>query len=332
MEYELLNFYKYVGLAEPRNFADKYKEFMNSHAMKGSIIFSVEGINGSVSAAPEIIKEFEKFTRSDPEFSDIILKKEPVLGHPFNKVRVRVRKEICKFTHKVDLKNAGNHLTPKELHEWYEKKKDFVIVDARNNYEYEIGRFRGAINSNLEAFSEFPKVAKLLEGKENKPIVLYCTGGVRCEKASAYLKENGFNDVHQLWGGIITYLKEYQNADWEGRCFVFDKRLAQTLPNKGEPISKCVKCGKKCDTYMNCEKAVCNNFFVMCEKCKHSLNGYCSNECKNSDEKITIKAIVPVKKKKWITKTRHSSNNAHLDTGANVEGLISDFFTNLASE
>ena len=162
--------------------------------------------------------------------------------------------------------------------------KGAVIVDMRNHYESEIGHFKNAILPQSETFKqELPMVKQLLSENKNDKILLYCTGGIRCEKASAYLKHNGFRDVNQLHGGIINYKKQLmENPSLEnkfiGKNFVFDERLSEKISD--EVISFCHQCGSKCDTHINCKNMSCNLLFIQCEKCKEKFNSCCSSECK----------------------------------------------------
>lgn len=173
----------------------------------------------------------------------------------------------------------------KILDEWNNAiDKGAVIVDMRNHYESEIGHFKNAILPQSETFKqELPMVKQLLSENKNDKILLYCTGGIRCEKASAYLKHNGFRDVNQLHGGIINYKKQLmENPRLEnkfiGKNFVFDERLSEKISD--EVISFCHQCGSKCDTHINCKNMSCNLLFIQCEKCKEKFNSCCSSECK----------------------------------------------------
>lgn len=167
----------------------------------------------------------------------------------------------------------------------YDNNENFFIVDARNNYEYEVGRFKGAIKLPLSNFREFSKGAEVLEPLKEKKIVLYCTGGVRCEKASAYLKEQGFKDVNQLDGGIINYVNKFPDSGknyWEGGLFVFDDRLVSDV---GETITKCCFCGKESKQYTNCHNINCDKLFIACSDCLTRTNYSCSDRCQKSEKR-----------------------------------------------
>ena len=199
-----------------------------------------------------------------------------------------------------------------DLKRLLDNEKDIVLLDARNNYEYEIGRFKGAIHLDLDTFREFPmkikqlqkttiqsskngiKNSKILKNNENiknKKIITYCTGGVRCEKASALLKEAGFENVYQLHDGIINYGKECGDSHWEGKCFVFDTRGAVDIdPNKkSEPITQCVLCHLPSGNLHQCSYVKCDKFFTACDKCLEILNGCCGKNCRNHMAKESLK-------------------------------------------
>ena len=180
-------------------------------------------------------------------------------------------------------------MNPDELLKFYEDKKDFVIVDARNEYEAEIGKFKNALTLGLDTFRDWPEKIQRLDSLKNKTIVTYCTGGIRCEKASAYLVEKGFKDVYQLEGGIWNYINNYPDTYWEGSVFVFDERRIVT-PNKKDEIKhigKCYYCGTPTSYYINCHNQNCDRLLLTCDSCK-VINEYCcSDECRKSDNKRT---------------------------------------------
>ena len=180
-----------------------------------------------------------------------------------------------------DVTNVGAHLTAKQ---WNKAIDDgAIVVDMRNHYESEIGRFKGAICPEVETFKEeLPVVKDLLKGKESEQVLLYCTGGIRCEKASAYLKNYGFENVSQLHGGIIDYVRQIRENDsienkFVGKNFVFDERRAERISN--DIISNCHQCGDPCDQHINCKNVNCNLLFLQCEKCKEEYDSCCSLDC-----------------------------------------------------
>lgn len=276
---KILQFYKYVPVENPEKFRKEYLPFLKEVGIKGRIYIGHEGINASLSGRIEQLDKFKEKLVTDDRFSDIRFKYEEAIEHPFRKTQVKIKKEICKFGADVDMSKKGEYVTPKVLDMWYEEKEDFVIVDARNNYESKIGRFKKAIIPKIEKFNEFPKVVpKLVEPHKDKKIVLYCTGGIRCEKATAYLKQNGFEKVYHVKDGIIKYIKESPNKNWEGANFVFDDRMSTTQGNK--PLTNCEVCNNPSDIYVNCN--YCNKKTIMCRKCQEKTHKNCSNECREN--------------------------------------------------
>lgn len=275
----ILLFYKYVDIENPETFMVEHREMCKKLGLYGRILVAKEGINGSVAGTVEQTEAYKEAMRKDPRFSDMQFKEDIGISIPFRKMIVKVKREIVTFGQKVDLKNTGTHLTPKEFKELYDKGEEMIVLDARNNYESKVGRFKNAITPDIEKFSDFPKVVDGLKDKKDKKIVMYCTGGIRCEKASAYMKEQGFKDVSQLKGGILTFGKEFPDTIWEGTCFVFDRRLTSTINGESKPITKCENCGVDCDLCKNCKNTLCDKYIIQCVDCKHLLNGCCSKEC-----------------------------------------------------
>jgi UPF0176 protein len=275
----ILLFYKYVNIENPTGFAKSHLEECNALGLKGRILVAGEGINGSVAGDFEKTEKYKRLLRQDPRFKDIVFKEDIGVSIPFKKMVIKIKKELVRFEQKVSLDNTGKHLTPKEFLEIYEKNDDVIILDARNDYESRVGKFKNAVTPPIKKFSEFPKVAEMLKDKKDKKIVMYCTGGIRCEKASAYLKENGFEDVSQLSGGILSFGKEFPDTVWEGTCFVFDKRLTSEVNDDVKPITKCEICEIACDLYRNCSNPKCDKYSVICVECEVSYQGCCSEEC-----------------------------------------------------
>src|SRR5690606_8075723 len=211
--------------ADPEKFMKDHLEYCSTNEILGRVYIGKKAINGTVSGKVKNIEAYKAQLRSYYEFSDIIFKEDEADQHAFKKMHVRVKNEIIHSDLEgVSLNNGGKRLKPEELLEFYEKGKDFIIVDARNWYESRIGKFKGAITPPMKNFREWVNVAEELEAYKDKTIVTYCTGGIRCEKASAYLVEKGFKDVYQLDGGIVSYTKKFPDTYWEGGVFVFDER------------------------------------------------------------------------------------------------------------
>ncbi len=290
MKYRVLLFYKYVPVENPQEIVDEHLEWCLNNGIKGRVFIAGEGINGTVSGTVDNIEKYKNHLRSYTVFSDIWFKEDEAEGHAFFKMHVRLKNEIVHSRlEEVSLKNRGKRLTPDKLLEFYEEGKDFIIIDARNWYESKIGKFRNALTPPMKNFREWKKVAEDLKDQKDKTIVTYCTGGIRCEKASAYLVENGFKDVYQLDGGIVNFIKKYPDTYWEGGMFVFDERRVVN-PNRREEIkhiAKCYYCGEPTSYYINCHNQSCDKLFVCCHECKVKYDYCCSDECRSSENKRT---------------------------------------------
>lgn len=200
----------------------------NELGVKGTIYLSTEGINFSAAGERAPIEEYKKLLASISYFENLHYKESLSETIPFSKMKVKVKREIIRMDQDSVLpeKHSVPHISPQELKRWYEEKRNMIVLDTRNNYEYEAGTFENAINPNIENFRDFPAaVDKLPEEYKEKPIVMFCTGGVRCEKAGEYMHQKGFKEVYQLDGGIINYFIETGSAHWQGDCFVFDDRV-----------------------------------------------------------------------------------------------------------
>lgn len=278
MKVIVTSFYKYVKIINPVYFRDKHEKFCNSLAVKGKILVAKEGINGSISGNKEQIEKYKKELLRNKLFKDIKFKDNLADSHPFKKTIVRIKKEVVTSGLKVNLKNKGKYISPEQLNNLIETK-EAIIVDARNNYESKIGKFKNALTPDIETFKEFKKVPKLLSKYKNKKIVTYCTGGIRCEKASAFLKEKGFKNVLQLEGGILNYINQFPDKYFEGRCFVFDNRMSIPSGPQSKEISYCEKCHVPSGTYVNCSNVNCDKMFISCEECSKKMKGACSKSC-----------------------------------------------------
>ena len=304
----ILLFYKFQKIKNPEHMRRKFKIIFNNLLILGKILIAKEGINGSISGAKKQVEKFKEFLWSLPEFSDIKFKEEISFKHPFSKRIIRVRDEIVSLHKNVDINKTGKHLSPREFLNLYEKKYEGIILDARNYYEYELGRFKNAIHGNIKTFREFPKFVEKFKKKfskkekGNKKIIMYCTGGIRCEKASAYMKNQGFKNVYQLEGGIINFCQQFPDTIWEGKCFVFDKRLMTDLNQNNKPITKCINCYELCDLYRNCKNVECDKLVIMCFKCQEKLQGCCSINCLTIFQRYARKRAELKKIGRWEAK------------------------------
>jgi UPF0176 protein len=283
--YKVISFYKYVSIKDPETFAKEHLEWCIENKIMGKIYVATEGISGAVFDVKQKIELYKSHLKSYKQFNDVWFKETETDEIAYSKMHVRVKKEIVNSgLNNVNLQHGGKRLSPETLLKFYEEGKDFVIVDARNWYESKIGRFKNAISPNITHFREWPKVVESLKEYKDKTIVTYCTGGIRCEKASAYMVEKGFKDVYQLDGGIINFINKYPDTYWEGGMFVFDDRKI-IEPNTREElkhIAECRFCGKPTSYYINCHNIDCDKIIVVCQDCKIENDYCCSDKCRSS--------------------------------------------------
>ena len=280
-----LSFYKYANIPNPSLFRDHFYSLLKEQAVFGRIYVSYEGVNGQISV-PEENFESLKATLETIAFLKGVRLNIAVEddGKSFYVLKIKVREKIVADglnDKSFDVTNRGKHLSAKEFNDLAEKE-DTIIVDMRNHYESEVGHFENAITPDVETFREcLVEVEKMLEDKKDKDIVMYCTGGIRCEKASAYYKHVGFEKVYQLDGGIIEYARQVKNKGLEnkfvGKNFVFDDRLGERISE--DVISSCHQCGKPCDDHNNCSNEACHILFIQCNECAAKYEKCCSQKC-----------------------------------------------------
>jgi len=287
-KYKVISFYKYVDVENPKSLATEHLDWCLANGVKGKVYLAKEGISGSVFGNDEVTSKYKNQLKSYKIFENVWFKETPTDQVAFNKMHVRVKNEIVNSgLNKTSLEYTAPKLTPEQLLKFYEHKKDFVIVDARNWYESKIGKFKNAITPQITHFREWPKVVESLSEYKEKTIVTYCTGGIRCEKASAYMREQGFKDVYQIDGGILNYIQQFPDTYWEGGMFVFDDRRVFE-PNTKEELkytANCHFCGKPTSYHINCHNIDCDKIIVCCHDCKIENEYCCSDECRASKNK-----------------------------------------------
>ncbi|MFN1835051.1 rhodanese-related sulfurtransferase [Balneola sp. MJW-20] len=285
--YQVILYYNFQEISDPDAFCKKHKKYCKDLGLKGRIYISEEGINGTAGGTAEQIEAYKKYLCSIPGFEDTEFKQDESEYIPFAKLIVKVRDEIVALhVEDVDPERGGNYLSPAEWRRVMEGEEDYVMIDVRNNYESRIGHFKGALKPDLKNFYDFPKWLDEVQIPKDKKVLMYCTGGIRCEKFSVLMKESGWDDVNQLHGGILKYAKEEEGKHFKGKCFVFDDRLVVPVnPKDLEPIAHCEITGKPADTYINCANMECNKLFVCSEEGARKMEGCCSEECRESEYK-----------------------------------------------
>lgn len=314
--YNTLLYYCYSPIENAEQFAIDHLQFCKSLGLVGRIIVADEGLNGTVSGTVEACQKYMDAVHADPRFAKTDFKIDEVEEPSFIKMHCRYKPEIVhsglRDPKVIDPnRQTGIHLEPEEFKKMKDRD-DVVILDVRSDYEHSVGRFKNAITLDIENFREFPEKVKELEKYKDKKILTYCTGGIKCEKASALLLKEGFEDVYQLHGGIIKYGKEAGGEDFEGQCYVFDNRITVDV-NTVNPsvVSTCRNCGTKTAKMINCANPECNEHFTQCDDCGWELNGCCSEECKKHPRAreydgtgYYIKVPQPVNEEK-ISKRKH---------------------------
>lgn len=294
--YRVLLYYKYVDIENPEQFRDQHLELCKSLNLKGRILVSEEGINGTVSGTIQETEQYMEAMRSDSRFEDTMFKIDEADGHSFKKIHVRYRPEI------VSLDLGEDDLNPNELTGAYLEPQEFraaledentIVLDARNDYEFDLGHFRGAIRPDIKSFRELPEWIK--ENKEkfmDKKVVTYCTGGVRCEKFSGWLLKEGFKDVAQLHGGIHNYgtNPETQGELWDGKMYVFDERISVEINRKEKTvIARDWFDNTPCERYINCGNPFCNRQIISSEDNEDKYLRGCTHDCRISPENRYVK-------------------------------------------
>ena len=298
-----VSFYRYVIIDNPEELRDSLFLQWNALKILGRIYVAHEGINAQM-CVPEENWEIFKFNLNQySRFANMPLKiAVEDDGKSFYKLTIKVRPKIVADgldDNAFDVTNVGNHLTAKEFNHAMENPET-IIVDMRNHYESEVGKFVGAITPDADTFrEELPIVLEELKDKKDKKIIMYCTGGVRCEKASAYLKHHGFKDVNQLHGGVIDYVRQIKAEGLEskfiGKNFVFDERVGERITD--DIIAQCHQCGAACDNHVNCANDDCHLLFIQCDACAEKMKGCCTPEC------VHI-ASLPVEEQRALRKGR----------------------------
>lgn len=285
MNYQVLLYYHYTTIEDPAVFSEAHLQACKEIGLKGRILVATEGINGTVSGTVEQTEQYMTMMKADPLFDGIVFKIDVVEGHTFKKMHVRPRPELVNLGLEEDVNPhelTGRHLSPEQFLEEMQDENT-VVLDVRNTYEYDVGHFRGAIRPEVKNFRDTPEwVRENKELFEGKNVLTYCTGGIRCEKFSGWMKREGFGDVGQLHGGVATYGKDpvAKGQLWDGQMYVFDERL--TVPiNQVEHVvvGRDHYDGTPCERYINCANPECNAQIIASEENEAKHLGGCTMDC-----------------------------------------------------
>jgi UPF0176 protein len=298
-----VSFYRYVIIDNPQELRDSLFAQWNMLNILGRIYVALEGINAQMCVPEENWDIFKFNLYQDERFKGVPFKiAVEDDGKSFYKLTIKVRPKIVADgldDGAFDVTNVGNHLTARQFNEAMENPET-LIIDMRNQYESEVGKFVGAYCPDADTFrEELPMVIEELKDKKDKKIIMYCTGGVRCEKASAYLKHHGFMDVNQLHGGVVDYVRQIKAeglpSKFIGKNFVFDERVGERITD--DVIAECHQCGDSCDTHVNCANDDCHLLFIQCNACATKMKGCCTPECMHI-------ASLPVEEQRALRKGR----------------------------
>ncbi|MFV0558791.1 MAG: rhodanese-related sulfurtransferase [Enterococcus sp.] len=285
MDYRVLLYYNYTPITDPVAFSKEHLAFCKALNLKGRILVAEEGINGTVSGAIADCEAYMAWMKADERFGDTYFKIDESEEMAFKKLFVRPRKELVSLNLADDINPntlTGAYLEPKEFKDAL-LDEDTVVIDARNDYEFDLGHFRGAVRPDIRSFRELPQWIR--DNKEqfmDKRVVTYCTGGIRCEKFSGWLVREGFKDVAQLHGGIAMYGKdpEVQGELWDGKMYVFDERISVEINHVDKQVvGRDWFDGTPCERYVNCGNPECNRQFLTSEENEAAHLGACSYEC-----------------------------------------------------
>lgn len=264
--FPVILFYKYVSVSDPASFAAEQRNLCTSIGLKGRILIAEEGINGTLAGSAESIDSYVAALKKDPRFADIEFKVSGGDAGTFPKLVVKVRPEIVALNAGEIRPDQDNQLSPADWRRMMEENPDAVLLDVRNRFESEAGRFENAVVCDIGHFRELPDYVSQLGHLKEKTVLMYCTGGIRCEKASALFRARGFKKVYQLHGGIVTYQEQFGNEHWQGECFVFDQRMTVKIEEGLVPIGRCAHTSRPTTRFVNCLHDPCHQLFLLSEE------------------------------------------------------------------
>lgn len=285
----MILYYKFIPVADPTMTMRWQKELCQRLGLKGRIIISPQGINGTLGGDIEALRAYKREMNRSVIFKGITYKWSDGMGDEFPRLSVKVRNELVAFQAADELEvtekgvlGGGQHLKPEQLHKLVEERGDEVVFfDGRNAYEAAVGKFKNAVVPDTKTTHDFKKEldSNKYDDIKDKPVVTYCTGGVRCEILSSMMRQRGFKEVYQLDGGIVKYGEKYGDEGlWEGSLYIFDGRMNHRFSDASKDIGACVQCQTKTSNYENCAHVACNRLVLLCADCSQS-NHFCSQAC-----------------------------------------------------
>lgn len=265
-DFPVILFYKYVDVADPKAFAVEQRALCAALDLKGRILIAGEGINGTLAGPAGAIDSYIAALREDARFADIEVKMSAGNAATFPRLVVKVRPEIVALRAGRIRPDRDNRLSPADWKQMMEENPDAVAVDVRNRFESTAGKFEDAVTCDIGHFRELPDYVSRLEHLKEKTVLMYCTGGIRCEKASALFRARGFKRVFQLHGGIVSYQEKFGNEHWQGECFVFDQRMTIKVEKDLVPIGRCAHTDRLTSRFVNCLHDPCHELFLLAEE------------------------------------------------------------------
>lgn len=273
MNYTVILFYKYVEIPDPDSERERQQRLCESYDLKGRLIVAEEGINATLEGTTENIEAYIEAMQQDSRFADIDFKKSPGTGVSFPKLSVKHRPEIVASDMDEEIdpnQDTGKHISPDTLHEWFQKDEEFTVIDMRNDYEVKSGKFEKTRHPGMHTFREIREMHEGVKDLKDKKVVAVCTGGIRCEKATAYLKKEGFENIHQLEGGIHRYIEKYPDGYYKGALYVFDGRMTIAMaddPAERGIVGECEFCDKKTEQYVDDDSTTPSRQLLCCDDC-----------------------------------------------------------------
>lgn len=279
MRFLVVSGYKFLPIVDPRAEVACHQAFAKERELTGRIYIAEEGINAQFSGVEEDAKDYMAWL--DERLGGIDFKIQEHPEQAFPRMTIKVRRQLVALDQQIDTKQGGEYVSSKQWREMLESG-EYLVVDVRNDYEWEVGHFKGSERPTCRTFREFPDYARALKERHNPlktKIMMCCTGGIRCELYSVLMKEEGFSEVYQLNGGILRYAEEEQGKHWDGKLFVFDDRLAVDVNPEAEVVGKCRHCDAPAERYYNCANMDCNRLYLSCDACLEKTQGCCESAC-----------------------------------------------------